>query len=613
MQKDHLKRVLSWACPFMMALVLTLYGLHQFRLSADSDWIATTSHGPTVTTDPDGEGPRPAGPERVEGMLVVDLVDNSDLGLIRELNTEYGLNLKYNSVHAVESALMISEVPEERMPELLAALEKDERVESASPNYMFQLTAEAVPTSFPNDPRYDEQWHMKQIDVEGAWRWSNGSNVVVSVIDTGVAYRDFGDRFHQVEDLENTGFVPGYDFVNKRSEAVDDNTHGTHVAGTIAQSTNNGKGVVGVAWGASIMPVKVLSGRGSGTLADVADGIRFSADHGATVINMSLGGPFPDSTMANAVKYAYNKGSIVVCAAGNSSKGKSGYPAGYPEAVSVSAVNQVEDLTFYTNYGPDIDLAAPGGDTRNFGEAGGVLQNTIVPRDPSRSGYFAFQGTSMAAPHVAGVAALIASAGVTSPAGIEKVLKGTAKDMGEEGRQKGYGAGILNAEAAAFRAAFAYKGWQLTIAVLILGLVAFPILRRGALHHLVLTFPGAILGSSGLFFLPYIFQNSVPISGFLTTGLPSWDLLVLGAAHHGNPITFSCLIPMLLSLAVVEKPALRAVVAGLTAGFAAHLLFAAMVGSVSVLYVPAFLSRMWLIGNGLILVFLAVVLAEEQP
>lgn len=596
----------------MVLILLSIFVAHQFHLRTQKEWIATSSYGEVTTTDPDGPGFRPAGPERVEGVLVVDLVDGSDLDQVKQLNRDYDLQLKFNSEHALESALMVARVDESRLPELLERLATDPRVESASPNYLYQLVGESEPLKFPNDPRYQEQWHMQMINVEGAWRWADGSNVVVSVIDTGVCYKDY-DGFHQMEDLDQTGFVPGYDFVNKRSEALDDNAHGTHVAGTIAQSTNNGKGVVGVAWGAKIMPVKVLSGRGSGTLADVADGIRFSADHGATIINMSLGGPFPDSTMANAVRHAYNKGSIVVCAAGNSARGKPGYPAGYPEAFSVSAVNQEENLTFYTNYGPEIDIAAPGGDTRNFGPAGGVLQNTIAYMDPKNSGYYAFQGTSMAAPHVAGVAALVAATGVTNPKAIEKVLRDSAKDMGKEGREKGYGAGILDAEAAAFQAAFAYRGWQLVMAVMILCLVAVPLLRRGALHHFILTFPGAVMGSSGLFFLPYLIHKSTPFSQLLTSGLPSWDVVFLGAANHGNPIVFSCLIPMLLSLVVVEKPTLRAVVAGLTAGFAAHLLFAAMLGTVTVMYVPAFLSRLWLIGNGLVLVFLAVVLAEEQP
>lgn len=596
----------------MVLLLAGLFLAAQLKHMTHQEWIATSSLGQVTTTDPDGEGPRPAGPERVEGMLVVDLVDGTDLEQIEALNQEYGLSLKFNSEHAFESALMVCSVEEERLPELLARLGQDVRVETASPNYLYQVVGEAQPTKFPNDPRYDEQWHMKMINVEGAWRWSSGKNVIVSVIDTGVCYRDY-DSFHKMEDLDETGFVPGYDFVNKRAEAVDDNAHGTHVAGTVAQSTNNGKGVVGVAWGAQIMPVKVLSGRGSGSLADVADGIRFSADHGATVINMSLGGPFPDATMANAVRYAHSKGTIVVCAAGNSSRGKSGYPAGYPEAVSVSAVNQIEELTFYTNYGPDIDIAAPGGDTKNFGQAGGVLQNTIAYRDPKSSGYYAFQGTSMACPHVAGVAALVAATGVTNPSAIERVLKSTARDMGPEGREKGYGAGILDAEAAAYKAGFVYRGWQLALAMLILVLVAIPLLRRGAVHHLVLTFPGAVLGSSGLFFLPLLMKKATPMCQMLTAGLPSWDVVLLGAANHGNPIAFSCLVPMVLSLIVVEKPTLRAVVAGLTAGFAAHLLFAAMLGTVTVMYVPAFLSRLWLIGNGLVLVFLAVVLAEEQP
>ncbi len=612
MTKKSLRRALLTGVATLLLLNAWWMTLEAFEPTVPADMVAESQALLLTDRDADGDGPLPDGVPRVEGSVVIDLVDGLTPQQVQKVGEDYSLDLRYNSVHSGESCLTVARVPETRLAALLEQLKQDSRVQSASPNWYYQLLDQPQPASFPDDPRFGEQWHLEQIRSVQAWKWASGRNVVTSVIDTGVAYRDLGDKFHRVEDLDQTDFVLGYDFVNKRVEAVDDHCHGTHVAGTIAQSTNNGKGVAGVAWGSAIMPVKVLSGRGGGTLSDVADGIRFSADHGAKVINMSLGGPFPDATMAEAVRHAHAKGSIVVCAAGNSSRGKSGYPAGYAQAVSVSAVNRNEELTFYTNYGPSIDIAAPGGEMRQDA-TGGVLQNTIAVQNPRKSDYYFFQGTSMASPHAAGVAALIASAGVTNPDAILRVMQATAKFKGEDQKERGYGAGLIDAEAAVYRVAFVHNASKLAIALGILALVAIPLLRRGAFVQFLLTAPGAVIASSGLFFLPLLMGNVTPYCPYLTRGFPSWDMLVLGAANHGNPLMFSCLIPMALAIIVVENSWLRAIVAGFTAGVAAHLLFTAAMGTVTVLFVPAFLSRLWLLGNGLVCIFLAIVLAEEQP
>lgn len=572
-----------------------------------------------VSADPDGAGPRPAGPDRVPGELVVDLKDELTSSELKAFASEHHLSMRFSSEPGRLHNSTIATVSEEEMPEALASLESDPRVETVDPNYLFQLTAMPMGDTpvadedgdFPNDPRFNEQWHMKMINVQEAWPLSVGRDVVTAVIDTGVAYRQFED-YHQVEDLDQTAFKTGYDFVHKRTEALDDQCHGTHVAGTIAQSTNNGKGVAGVAFGTRIMPVKVLSRTGSGTLADVADGIRFSADNGATVINMSLGGPFPSASLADAVAYAHKKGTIVVCAAGNSATERKEYPAGFDEAVSVSSVNRDEGIAFYSNRGDHISFAAPGGDTRNFGPAGGVLQNTIHPGNYKESNYFFFQGTSMAAPHAAGVAAMVASTGVTNPDTIEWVIQKTARPK-EAPPNAGYGAGVMDAEAAVTLSGVTFKTIQLALALLFVAVAGVPMIRRKAFGLLMLTVPTAVLASSGLFFLPVLFPCSTAWSNFWTLGLPSWSIPLMGAAHHGNPLFLSCLIPMLLSIIVVEKPPLRSMVSGLSAGFAAHLLFAAALSTVSVLYVPAVLGRLWLIANGLLCVFLAIVLAEEHP
>jgi len=621
MNKQLLRKYLTAGAVLAgLAVAAPLAGHSQGQAPSSMVAAPWTDHGVVTSSDPDGWGPLPGNVPRVEGQLVVDLKDGLTSADLQSLNQKYGLDLKYNSAYSYESALTVGEVGERRMPELLTQLAADPNVESVSPNYIYESYAmPPVPAGedFPNDPMKKFQWHMDQIRVQKAWPWSTGQHVTVAVIDTGVAYLDWKE-FKQAEDFDKAGWTGGYDFVNKRAEACDDHCHGTHVAGTVAESTNNGKGVMGVAFDAKVMPIKVLSKFGSGTLADIADGIRFSADHGATVINMSLGGPFGDSTMGAACRYAYSKGVTIVCAAGNSNRNKPGYPAGYPECVCVSATDFNEELTFYSNHGPQMSIAAPGGDTRadknGDGKVDGVLQNTIQERRPDVNGYYLFQGTSMASPHVAGVAALINGLGVTNPKAVESVLYGTARSKGKEGREKGFGAGICDAERATWRAGFVYGAIRLGLGAVLLALPLLAMLRRGWLLGPILALPGLVIGASGLFFLPLAHPQNTAYHTLLTQGFPSWDMALLGAGGHGNPLFFSCLLPILLSILVVESNALRAIVAGFSAGVAAHLLFAAVMGTVSVQFMPiALIGRLWLAGNGLICVFLSVVLGEDQP
>jgi subtilisin family serine protease len=253
-------------------------------------------------------------------------------------------------------------------------------------------------------------------------------------------------------DFENTRFVAGYDFINNDGHANDDNRHGTHVAGTIAQSTNNARGVAGIAFNATIMPVKVLDSMGSGDYQQVADGIYYAVDNGANIINMSLGGPDPAQVLEDAVAYAYNNGVAVVASCGNSATASCGYPAAYDSyVIAVGATQYNATKAPYSSYGPSVDVVAPGGNTsadqNGDGYADGVLQVTFSDTVVDWA-YWFFQGTSMASPHVAGISALLASKSVTDPDDIREALQNTTRDLGAVGRDNTFGWGLVDAFAA---------------------------------------------------------------------------------------------------------------------------------------------------------------------
>jgi serine protease len=548
--------------------------------------------------------------------ILVDLVDHATDADVAALEREFGIELRLVSPQSEDERFYRATVDPMRRDALIAELQGRGIVEIAEPDatysigpgepVLFEATDEDPWAGFPNDPKYKYQWHMDQIGMPAAWKLSDGDGVIVAVLDTGVAYENRGE-FHQVEDLAGVRFVKPYDFIGKNNHANDDHGHGTHVAGTIAQATHNGVGVSGVARKASIMPLKVLSARGSGSVAGIADAIRYAADEGAHVINMSLGGRFPSKVLEKAVKYAHSKGVVVVCAAGNDGRGKVGYPAAYPGAIAVAATQFDESTTFYSNYGKDIDVAAPGGNTRvdqnGDGQPDGVLQNTIAIGDPTKSDYYAYMGTSMASPHVAGVAALIVAQGVTDPAAVEKILKSTARPpQGRDLDVKRYGAGIVDAEAAILKARSHSGGAQLALGALLAAAIAFSVRRRGLLAgKLGLGYgAGVLVGASGLFFLPYLGAlASWPVLDTLSRGLPSWGLTMFGPDGHGTAIFFSALIPLGLVALGAGVARFRPLLAGLCAGVAGHLLFQMAAGWTDVRWMV--MDELWLLANALIL------------
>lgn len=362
---------------------------------------------------------------------------NAQNGVVEILNTPYFTRLRLPDGASVQ--------------EFVRKYEESGLVEYAEPNFV------AKAYFVPNDRYYRYQWNLSDpdngIDVERAWEISTGEGVIVAVLDTGVAYEDYGD-YRLAPDLTHTRFVPGYDFVNDDPHPNDDNGHGTHVAGTIAQSTDNGEGTAGVAFNAAIMPIKVLDKSGYGNYADIARGIYYAADHGAKVINLSLGGSYPSKTLENAVAYAFNKGVVIVAAVGNDhlNGNPTSYPAAYDQyVIAVGATRFDGKRAPYSNTSEHIDLAAPGGDLtvdqNRDGFKDGILQQTFSV-NPKRFGYWFFQGTSMAAPHVSGIAALVIATGVDDPVKIREALEMTARDRGRSGWDEEYGYGIVDAYAA---------------------------------------------------------------------------------------------------------------------------------------------------------------------
>ena len=362
----------------------------------------------------------------------------------------------------------------------------------------------------PNDQYYAQvQWNMPLIDIERAWdiQGTAGSAITVAVLDSGMAFENKVIRFRGqafTDDLNNLHpalgtvdipfaaandlfvagrFVAPHDFIWDDNDPVDLDGHGTHVAGTIGELTNNGIGVAGVAFNAKLMPVKVIDSDwdfifgspNEGTDDVVARGIRYAADNGAKVINMSIGrtGP-PAPAIEAAIRDAVSKGVFIAIAAGND------FLDGNPTevlaeiasrvqgAVSVAAVDRNSERAYYSSSANWVELSAPGGSSRTRGFAprdSVVFQQTVdltfglCLAEPGSCGtrpdfsaprfdvfgYFGFQGTSMATPHVAGLAAMLMQQGITNPAAVEAALERFAKDLGAPGRDNDFGFGLIQA------------------------------------------------------------------------------------------------------------------------------------------------------------------------
>jgi subtilisin family serine protease len=339
-------------------------------------------------------------------------------------------------------------VPAGREAEVARELKRNLAVAYAEPDYIVRALR------VPDDPYFAiEQWNLAQIGGPAAWDLTTGSaSVVIAVVDTGV---DIGHP-----DLASK-IVAGYDFVNLDTDPQDDEGHGSHVAGIAAAVSNNTVGVSGVSWGAAIMPVKVLDDSGSGYTSDVAAGIAWAADHGARVINLSLGGPGASQTLQDAVDHAYSAGALIVAAAGNdySSGNPVNYPAACEHVVGVAATNDQDGHASYSSAGSWVDVAAPGGDPTGSSDPNprhwimstywrGAVAASAEPQ-AIQAAYERHAGTSMATPHVAGLAALVWSRHPEwTHDQVAWAIESTALDRGAAGRDDLFGWGRIDAGAA---------------------------------------------------------------------------------------------------------------------------------------------------------------------
>jgi subtilisin family serine protease len=340
----------------------------------------------------------------------------------------------------------------------LAALRSDPTVQAIEEDHRVRITLT------PNDAHWDRQWGPEIVRAPGAWDVNTGSqDVIVAVLDTGIDphHSDLAgqlwvnpaevpgngrddDRNGQIDDIHGWRFLHDAHGPDESALIDDDHGHGTHVSGTIAARGNNARGIAGMAWGSRVMVVKVLDQNGDGYYSDLAKGLVYAADNGARVANLSLGGTTPSQILRDAVNYAHTNGTLVVASAGNSNSAIQ-YPAAYDNVLAVASSTRDDGRASYSCYGPEMDLTAPGTS---------ILSTCI-------GGTYCYKsGTSMAAPHVSGLAALVYSASPTLTADqITQILRETAQDIGSAGWDPYTGWGRIDARGALLRTQPTFKAF----------------------------------------------------------------------------------------------------------------------------------------------------------
>jgi len=462
----YLTRRLAFATPLAVALLCVLVG----------GGAPAASAAQANTPDP--------GPAYVPGQVVVGYVPTGKLAHATRQTAAQ------DTARATEETSRVVKIRRgETVWQAIAKLKHQPGVRYAVPDYIAHQAGGWIPNDRGNTHRLQGwrrlQWNfLPDVGVDAPTAWSHmfavhrpgGRGVTIAVLDTGVAYRDW-ERFQKSPDFAQTRFVDPYDFVAKNPYPLDREGHGTFVAGMIAESTNNRIGLTGLAYGAKIMPVRVLDADGNGDSATIAKGIRYAVNHGAQVINLSL--EFDITVTAaqipniiSAVNYAHRRGVVVVAASGNDSSRRLAYPAAAPAVISVGATTRDRCLAGYSNGGAKLDLVAPGGgddaslstdpDCHPFRNLPAVHQMTFSDFDSispgsnaARFGLPGSYGTSMAAPAVSATAALVIASRVLGPhPPPDKILarlEQTATPLGGTQPNPDFGYGLLNAGAATAR------------------------------------------------------------------------------------------------------------------------------------------------------------------
>ena len=367
----------------------------------------------TLTPEPEPEIKEAVVPTTspiVAGKVLIQLKS----GMTTEEMTGILASLGFTAIDSgTATGALLVDVPAGQELETASLLQSTNGVAYAQPVY----TASALGL-VPNDPFYSLQSNLAAINAEEGWQYFTGSSgMIVAVIDTGVdlTSADFAGRL-----------VEGYDFVNYDSTPMDDNGHGSHVAGIMAATGNNDFGIAGLDWSAKIMPVKVLDSTGHGSDLNVYRGILYAVDHGAKVINLSLGFNGYSYLVESAVNYAYQHGVTVVASSGNTG-GQVTFPANLPHVIAVGAVDDWENRAVYSNFGNELDLVAPGNNIFSLTDTGFTYKT----------------GTSMAAPQVAGLASLLRGLHPLTNDQTESIIKSASKDLGTTGWDMYFGNGLI--------------------------------------------------------------------------------------------------------------------------------------------------------------------------
>ncbi len=348
---------------------------------------------------------------------IIKIGPESSLQELSDLFTKYGVQVE-REVTVLNTQLL--KIGSENLEGFLEELQTKPGIE-----YIEENSHNIAMLEIPNDPFYSMQYGLEAINAPVGWALKKASaSVTIAILDTGIDL-DHPDLVGAV--------VAGFNILQGNDFTDDDNGHGTQVAGICAAVTDNGQGIAGVSWGAAIMPVKVLDRFGNGSFQNVADGIIWAVDHGAQVLNLSLGGTTPSLLMEDAIKYAVGKGAVVVAAAGNKGVNILTYPAQYEPVIAVGATGSDNQVAGFSNFGPELDVVAPGGNIYTLNNQGGY-------------GYMT--GTSAATPFTSGLAAILLSVKGNSSINVVKQLCNSALDLGELGMDAHYGCGLIQADKA---------------------------------------------------------------------------------------------------------------------------------------------------------------------